>query len=564
MMSGTSAKCSPLSSLSTPAVVFTVLAFASTLPVSASECEKYDHNGEVLCTEGGSVKPVPETASLPTAPSTRNARLSYPEESRLKSELAMAVEKMVERYATDYPSDDYQPQVEVRGYAEIDTAQNIAHRLGTALHVSNVKTVIYLVESQDIIPTFERSENGTLVFTSSLESSANFRLQQAIEQRDIELVAQILAEESPDLERYGASLKLRRTTPLMQAVAANHVGIVNLLLRAGADPDTLGLLPATSPLFLAMYNGNKALVTMLGRAGADLNSRIRTGNQLSPVAYAISIKRLDLAALLIDLGADANVTDETGWSALMDALFAEQTFAVEKLIAVSNPLLISTEPIPRNHRTKHLDRRYFPQTNSLYIAWQMTSSKKNDIAAALIARARIIDPEWGEPLLRMQAGRSASRAAAFVGDIKEAIDRLREALAVEDVSKYTPEMNGEAIMFAMESLTELHELLLIDGRDLSTAERSQIAQIESIGGWHAKLHDMLDTIAEAQTSYPSKRLERWSELYGKPDNADWNFTRLNNWVESMNDESMRERLFDTLDFFELNWAVKRQFKGVIR
>ena len=516
------------------------------------------------CLPGATLEPALAPTVRPTPPAYRDARLNFTDRWALEAELAAAVGRLAERYAADHPGDASPPPIEVRGYAEAGTARAIASRLGAALAIGDIDRLIRLVESQDIAPSYERRADGTLLFASALEGSADFRLHRAIERDEAATVARILDLETPDLERYAPVRTAHGLTPLLHALTLGHREITELLLAAGADPDTRDPGQSMSPLYRAMLDADERTVALLADAGADLDTPIGTGNRTSPVAHAINSGELELAVSLIELGADPNVTDYTGWTALMDALIAERTHAIEPLIAVSNPLIVTTEPITRDHRTKRLERRFFPRTNALYIAWQMASPDKDDIAAALLARAGAVDRQWGERRLLMQAHRSASRAAAFEGRYSRAIARLREALELADVSSFTPEVNGEVIVFAMETLTELHELLLIEGADLSPTERSQVALIASFGGWHAKLHDMLDAIAQARTRYPGERLERWRQAHGEPSHEDWDFTRLNDWVESMDEEPMRERLFDTLDFFELNWAVRRGAKGVVR
>lgn len=61
------------------------------------------------------------------------------------------------------------------------------------------------------------------------------------------------------------------TTPLCEAVSLNHVRVVEVLLRAGAQvnkPDQFGM----TPLHKAAFHGRAALVNRLVKSGADINS----------------------------------------------------------------------------------------------------------------------------------------------------------------------------------------------------------------------------------------------------------------------------------------------------
>ena len=178
----------------------------------------------------------------------------------------MAVARLAERYAADYPEGVPRPRVELRGYAETGTARAVASRLGEALAIRDVDALIRLVESQDIAPSYERRADGTLVFASALEASTDFRLHRAIERNDPSAVARILDVEAPDLERYAPVRTAYGLTPLLHAVALGRREIVARLLDAGTDPDTRDPGQSMSPLYRAMLDADARTVVLLARA----------------------------------------------------------------------------------------------------------------------------------------------------------------------------------------------------------------------------------------------------------------------------------------------------------
>ena len=88
-----------------------------------------------------------------------------------------------------------------------------------------------------------------------------------------------------------------RCPPLTNAAGMGHGSSVELLLKAGADPN------AGSPLVLAAEScaADARLIKLLVAVGADVNRPDRSG--LTPLQAAISAERTDLAVLLRELGA---------------------------------------------------------------------------------------------------------------------------------------------------------------------------------------------------------------------------------------------------------------------
>jgi hypothetical protein len=84
-------------------------------------------------------------------------------------------------------------------------------------------------------------------------------------------------------------------TPLLQAAAAGHTVVMELLLRAGADPD-LASTEGWTPLHKAVANGHADAVTVLLNAGATVDVRHTDGT--TPLALGVKIKRGDIVRLL--------------------------------------------------------------------------------------------------------------------------------------------------------------------------------------------------------------------------------------------------------------------------
>jgi ankyrin repeat protein len=109
----------------------------------------------------------------------------------------------------------------------------------------------------------------------------------------------------------------QQETALMWAAAEGHLGAVDALLDAGADPNAQAHVNALkkrknadfpsggfTALMWAVRGGHEAIVEHLVKGGAKLS--LRNGDGLTAMMIAVINDRLDLAAKLLELGADAN------------------------------------------------------------------------------------------------------------------------------------------------------------------------------------------------------------------------------------------------------------------
>ena len=109
----------------------------------------------------------------------------------------------------------------------------------------------------------------------------------------------------------------QQETPLMWASAEGHAAVVTALLDAKADANRKTRITTLdqrkhadhptggfTALMYAVRNGHEAAARALAAGGADLN--LTNGDGATALIIAIVNDRLDLAATLIDLGANAN------------------------------------------------------------------------------------------------------------------------------------------------------------------------------------------------------------------------------------------------------------------
>ena len=107
---------------------------------------------------------------------------------------------------------------------------------------------------------------------------------------------------------------LAGSTALLQAATADRRRLAKILLRAGADPNTRNTRGIT-PLAAAAYNGSDRLVDMLLEAGADPDSVDGTGK--APIVYAAGRGYTGIVARLLDAGVKVDARYSHELSALM-------------------------------------------------------------------------------------------------------------------------------------------------------------------------------------------------------------------------------------------------------
>lgn len=119
----------------------------------------------------------------------------------------------------------------------------------------------------------------------------------------------------------------RGQTALMWAAAEGHVAVVETLLKAGAH-HRARLESGFTPLLFAAREGRIDVVRTLLKGGADVNETVQTGQTrgarlgyrgprsgLSALVLAVTNAHYELAAVLLDAGADPNAAG-AGYTAL--------------------------------------------------------------------------------------------------------------------------------------------------------------------------------------------------------------------------------------------------------
>lgn len=160
------------------------------------------------------------------------------------------------------------------------------------------------------------------------DHSIQHQLLNYIEQGDLDQIRSLIAA--------GADVNFRGNDPdgettLNRAIAAEQPGIVRLLIKAGADVNSVGRLSGWSPLMAA--HEQPLILQELIAAGADVNARSVVRELVSPLSgekirrggetalhFAAAANNSEAIRILIDAGADVEAVDENGCSPLDVAL----------------------------------------------------------------------------------------------------------------------------------------------------------------------------------------------------------------------------------------------------
>ena len=106
-------------------------------------------------------------------------------------------------------------------------------------------------------------------------------------------------------------------SPLKRAISNGQVNAVDVLLRAGANPNDIDS-DGETPLIVAAYYGNAAIIKQLIEAGANVNAR-EPRNSSTALFVAAWKGHRDVVELLLSKGAEANIIRKDGVSAVCSA-----------------------------------------------------------------------------------------------------------------------------------------------------------------------------------------------------------------------------------------------------
>jgi ankyrin repeat protein len=297
-------------------------------------------------------------------------------------------------------------------------------------------------------------------------------------------------------------------TALMRAAAENHAEAAQLLIEHGADinarsqlmtypKDRFGLEGVISilphgqwtPLMYAARQGSLGALRVLVKAGADLNVSDPDGT--TALVFAIINSHYDAARLLVESGANPNLADTAGMAALYAAVDVNTLGEIygrpgKKVVNDSSALdlvnvLLAHGADPNAPlKSAALYRAHTPGEPTLGEGATplMRAAKNGDVATM-----RLLLEHGADPSLRQKNGTTALMLAAglgrglnvFAGDYAsdaQMVDAVRVLLARHVEVNAVNENGQTAVHFAALSMDAVVRLLAENGADLSIKDKN--------------------------------------------------------------------------------------------
>ena len=381
--------------------------------------------------------------------------------------------------------------------------------------------------------------NSNLNAAEAIRKNDTAALQMAMSQADFAINDLVYIEYD-----YGVTL-------LMIAATNGNTDIVRLLIDAGADPNGTGE-DISGPLSRAAYMSHFEVVKLLVQAGAKVNIRKTLSSVGETIlAHYVNLERVELVKLLLDQGANADTGDKFGWTPLMNAVHSQNLEMVQLLLPHSNPHIKSEKAITvGEHDGKEIDVEY-PIVSALDIAARFDTPTGKQIAQAIRSRVDDLDPPAVSLATQLGNALKETRKFQSIYNIPAAFDTAKNAIEMLANTEIDESTDKEVINHAIYLLLYKHEMGLVVGERLNANDQSLAEKLKAHGSRAQKWHDMLDVLDVAQSRSAQAEIDAWEQKYGLPEKGLWNFDLLSRWIDSGKEINTRDRMYDTLDYFEL-------------
>ena len=149
----------------------------------------------------------------------------------------------------------------------------------------------------------------------------------------------------------------RGRTPLLLAVAGDHIGVARHLVAAGADPNAVDDRTDT-PWLVTGVTGSVEMLETLLPAGPDLTIRNRYGG--IAIIPASERGHVDYVRRVVHTAIDVDHVNDLGWTALLEAvILGDGSAAYQEIVSIllaagADPLLADRDGVTAGEHARRL------------------------------------------------------------------------------------------------------------------------------------------------------------------------------------------------------------------
>ncbi|MDA3941099.1 MAG: ankyrin repeat domain-containing protein [Spirochaetia bacterium] len=198
----------------------------------------------------------------------------------------------------------------------------------------NDKSIV--LSQQDELETFIKSETVRSNKQKSIESAKAALVEMGVDLTNNALVESVFKGESLAFELFlkagfsSDSCDKNGVSILNMAIRKGHDHIAINLIENGANINSISGDRGNTPLMDAAAEGNVELLHKLIHSGANINLKSKSGQ--TALVLAVGRQAEDVDLIIIDAGADSEIKDDLGMSALKYA----QLFKLKQVLALVN------------------------------------------------------------------------------------------------------------------------------------------------------------------------------------------------------------------------------------
>ena len=427
--------------------------------------------------------------------------------------------------------------VEVRDTGDPIAEATLETRMNALAKTGDAAGLKALAHANELFVDVDRSDASVLVlhprwgerakrfWTSIMPATGPAAVERAIAAGE-DLDAPIVTDDGP-------------TTLVHEAVTRDDLVSLSRLLDAGADPDRPSPRPGgIRPLEMAAYEGRHEAARALVEAGAYASVALHDpwGNSL--LTAAVLDDDHEAVSLLLARGADPDLADGVGYTALAHAVGRRDEAMIDLLLAESDPRAtvrcVAASDAP--------DRDLGNDCDVLDIARTLGSPPA--LIERLETRVRALGGE--DAVIDARADIARVQALRDGGDPKapaDVLDGTLDALAPESLDASS---DADAVTIAMAALLRRHELALVLAEPFESRMRDRLAHLEALWTWTGPAHALLDAVDAYVSTGAPDALDLWVERHGtvralEETVPEWDATVLERWAGSLNDPERRAR-----------------------